>query len=93
MLIGYSQDFVDPDKCKEVAENQIAQGADVVFQVAGGCGLGALEAAEERVSGVSASTPTRVHGPARPDERVKKVDLGVSRRIEARKAGKFNGNT
>ena len=43
MLVGYSQDFVAQDKCKTVAQNQIGQGSQVVFQVAGGCGLGALE--------------------------------------------------
>ena len=32
-------------KCKELALNQIAKGSQVVFQVAGGCGLGALSAA------------------------------------------------
>jgi basic membrane protein A len=36
VLIGYSQDFVASDKCKTVAENQISQGAQVLFQVAGG---------------------------------------------------------
>ena len=41
-LNGYSQDFVAQDKCKELALDQIDQGSDVVFQVAGGCGLGAL---------------------------------------------------
>jgi len=47
VLIGYSQDFVASDKCKAVAESQIAQGAQVLFQVAGGCGLGVLKAADE----------------------------------------------
>jgi basic membrane protein A len=46
-LNGYSQDFVAQDKCKEVALNHINAGADVVFQVAGQCGLGALDAAKE----------------------------------------------
>ena len=58
VLNGYSQDFVDQAKCKEVALDQIAKGSDVVFQVAGGCGLGALDAAEGRAPGASASTPT-----------------------------------
>ena len=43
VLVGYSQDFVATDKCKTVATNQIAQGAQVLFQVAGGCGLGTLQ--------------------------------------------------
>ena len=47
VLIGYSQDFVATDKCKTVAQNQISQGAQVLFQVAGGCGLGTLKAADE----------------------------------------------
>src|ERR671914_2138883 len=52
-LNGYSQDFVDQAKCKEIALDQIARGSQVVFQVAGGCGLGALDAAkEEGVQGI-----------------------------------------
>ena len=47
-LFGYSQDFVDQAKCKEIALNQIAEGSQVVFAVAGGCGLGALDAAKEK---------------------------------------------
>ena len=45
---NYSQDWDDQAKCKELALNQIAAGSGVVFQVAGGCGLGALNAAGER---------------------------------------------
>src|SRR5204863_8133842 len=45
---AYSQDFSDQAKCKQVALNQIEQGAGVIFQVAGGCGLGALDAAKEK---------------------------------------------
>jgi len=47
VLIGYSQDFVAADKCKTVAEDQIAQGAQILFQVAGQCGLGTLKAADD----------------------------------------------
>ena len=48
MRWDYSQDWDDQAKCKELALNQIAAGSGVVFQVAGGCGLGALNAAKER---------------------------------------------
>ncbi|HEY7732691.1 MAG TPA: BMP family ABC transporter substrate-binding protein, partial [Gaiellaceae bacterium] len=48
VLSAYSEDFVDQAKCKEIALNQISQGADVVFAAAGGCGLGALQAAKEQ---------------------------------------------
>jgi basic membrane protein A len=45
---GYSQDWENQAKCKELALSQIAHGSGVVFQVAGGCGLGALDAAREK---------------------------------------------
>ena len=48
MLNAYSNDFNDAAKCKEIALDQISQGADVVFQVAGDCGLGAIDAACEK---------------------------------------------
>jgi basic membrane protein A len=48
VLVGYSNDFTDPTKCAGVATTQISQGADVVFQVAGGCGNGALTAAGQK---------------------------------------------
>ena len=48
VLTGYSQEFVAQAPCKELALDQISKGSQVVFQVAGGCGLGALSAAEGR---------------------------------------------
>jgi basic membrane protein A len=47
-LNGYTDDFWDPVKGKSVALSQIAKGSRVIFQVASTCGLGALEAAQER---------------------------------------------
>src|SRR6266536_6684185 len=64
LLNGYSQDFADQQKCKEIALNQIAEGAGVVFQVAGGCGLGALEAAKEKdVWGIGVDADQSFLGP------------------------------
>ena len=40
-----AQDFLDQAKCKSVAQNQLDAGSQVVFGVAGPCGLGALDAA------------------------------------------------
>jgi basic membrane protein A len=48
VLNAYSQDFEDLAKCKEIALDQIAHGSDVVFQVAGKCGLGAIDGACEK---------------------------------------------
>jgi basic membrane protein A len=47
-LLNYSQDFVDQSKCKELALNQIAAGAQVIFADAGACGLGVDDAAREK---------------------------------------------
>jgi basic membrane protein A len=45
VLTGYSNDFLDVNKCDALARVQIAKGAGSVFDVAGACGLGALAAA------------------------------------------------
>lgn len=45
VLVDYSDDFTDANKCEAIARDQIARGAGVVFNVAGSCGLGALHAA------------------------------------------------
>src|SRR5690242_17776670 len=42
VFVDYSDDFTDPTKCSDKTNSQISRGADVVFQVAGGCGLGVL---------------------------------------------------
>jgi basic membrane protein A len=46
-LTGYSGDFASPQKCRTIALSQIARGSGVIFNVAGGCGLGAVAAAKE----------------------------------------------
>jgi basic membrane protein A len=48
VLTGYSNDFLNQQRCRAIALQQIAGGAGVVFNVAGGCGVGALEAAGQR---------------------------------------------
>jgi basic membrane protein A len=48
VLFNYANDptFNDPTKCKATAASQIARGTRVIFAIAGGCGLGALDAAK-----------------------------------------------
>jgi basic membrane protein A and related proteins len=92
--VGYSQDFVAQDKCKELALNQIDQGSQVVFQVAGGCGLGALDAAKEsNVWGVGVDKDQAFLGPHILTSAVKRVDQSVYLTAAAVKAGKFKGGT
>ena len=47
VLTAYSEGFSDPAKGKELTLAMYEQGADIVYQVAGGTGEGVFEAAEE----------------------------------------------
>ena len=46
--IAYADSFTDPAKGKELALAQFGQGADIVFPIAGGTGIGCYEAVKER---------------------------------------------
>jgi basic membrane protein A len=92
VLNGYSQDFADQAKCKQVALNQIEQGAGVIFQVAGGCGLGALDAAKEKhVWGIGVDADQSFLGPHILTSAVKRVDTAVFDAIKLVVDGKFKG--
>ena len=92
--IGYSQDFVAADKCKTVAENQIAQGAQVLFQVAGGCGLGTLKAADEAgIWGIGVDKDQYNDAKRVLTSGVKRVDTGVFQAVQQAAEGKFQGGS
>lgn len=94
VLKGYSQDFVKQDLCKNVAENQIAAGAHVVFAVAGLCGLGALSAAKDHgIWGVGVDRDQSFLGTYILTSAVKRVDVGVYNAIRQAKAGKYKGGS
>ena len=89
---SYSDDFVDQAKCKEIALDQISKGSDVVFQVAGGCGLGALDAAkQESVWGIGVDADQSFLGDHILTSAVKRVDTAVFDSIKDAKDGKFKG--
>jgi basic membrane protein A and related proteins len=89
-LNGYSQDFVDQAKCKQIALNQIQQGSKVVFQVAGACGLGALSAAQQQgVQGIGVDADQAYLGSYILTSAEKKVDVAVFNAIKNLMAGKF----
>jgi basic membrane protein A len=89
---GYSQDFSVEAKCKEIALNQIAAGSDVVFQVAGGCGLGALDAAKTKnVWGIGVDADQGFLGPHILTSALKGVDEAVFLSIKDAKEGHFKG--
>src|SRR5437660_1505781 len=92
-LNAYSQDFVKQDVCKTIALNQIQAGAGVVFQVAGGCGLGVIKAAADKnvwAIGVDADQsyidPRHVLTSA-----TKHVDVAVFKAIQSVVNGTFKG--
>ena len=92
VLIGYSQDFVATDKCKTVAENQLSQGAEVVFQVAGGCGLGTIKAADEAGKwSIGVDVDQYKLGKRVLTSAVKRVDNGVYQAIQQVAKGQFAG--
>ena len=93
-LNGYSQDFVDQAKCKEIALDQIAQGSKVVFQVAGQCGLGALDAAKEKgVQGIGVDADQAYLGDHILTSALKKVDVAVYNAIKRATDGTFKGGS
>jgi basic membrane protein A len=91
-LHGYSQNFVAQDKCKEIALNQIAKGSKVVFQVAGQCGLGALDAAKGKgAQGIGVDADQGYLGSYILTSAQKKVDVAVFNAIKAAQANAFKG--
>jgi basic membrane protein A len=91
-LNGYSQDFVAQDKCKEVALQQMGEESDVVFQVAGGCGLGAIQGAKEQKKwGIGVDTDQAFLGTQVLTSATKKVDVGVFSTIALAKSKKWKG--
>jgi len=93
-LINFSQDFTDQAKCKELALDQIDRGSKVVFQVAGGCGLGALDAAKEKgVWGLGVDKDQSFLGPHILTSAVKRVDRSVEAVIAAADLGLYPGGT
>jgi basic membrane protein A len=94
VLVQYSQDFVATDKCKTVATNEISQGADVLFQVAGGCGLGTLKAADDAGKwGIGVDVDQYNDAKRVLTSGVKRVDTGVFDAIQQASAGKFQGGS
>ena len=92
VLVGFSQDFGAQDKCKELALNQIAQGSQAVFQVAGGCGLGALDAAKEKGKwGIGVDKDQSDLGPHILTSAVKRVDVAVFDTVKAIQEGTYEG--
>ena len=81
VLANYANDltFSDQAKCKETALGQIQKGTRAIFQVAGLCGLGALQAAKEakNVWGIGVDADQLYLGPFMMTSALKRVNVAV----------------
>jgi basic membrane protein A len=93
-LVQYSNSFTNEAACATVAQNEIGQGAQVIFQVAGLCGDGALKQASKQGKwgiGVDADefgVASRILTSA-----IKKTDVGVEHAIQDSFHNHFPGGT
>jgi len=93
VLVSYAGTFADPAKGEEMAIPQYDQGADVIFQVAGGTGMGVINAAKKKnkwVIGVD-----RDQNSLAPDNvissMIKRLDIAVFNAIQMVQDGAFKG--
>lgn len=87
--------FSDPGKAAEVTKSQLDQGADVVFQVAGGAGAGVLQAAADAGKlgiGVD-SNQNYLHPGNVLTSMMKRVDVATYNAFMDEKNGKWSAGT
>jgi basic membrane protein A and related proteins len=94
VLDQYSNSFTDESACSTVAQNEIGQGAQVVFQVAGLCGDGALkEASKLGKWGIGVDADEYKVASRILTSAVKKTDVGVYDVVKQVVQGKFKGGS
>jgi basic membrane protein A len=89
VLLNYANDptFNDQAKCRETTLSQIARGSGIVFEAAGACGLGGLDAAKRRgIWGIGVDADQGYLGRHMLTSATKKVDRAVFEAIKAFKA-------
>ena len=92
VLVGYSNDFTDPAKCKTVAKAQIDAKSDIEFQVAGGCGLGVLQqAGQSGVYSIGVDADQKDADGSVIASALKKVDVATYTAIQNVVKGQFSG--
>nr|BBH85821.1 BMP family ABC transporter substrate-binding protein [Thermosporothrix sp. COM3] len=94
VLVTYTQDFQATAKCKDAALSMINQHqADIIFQDAGGCGVGALDAAEqEGVFSIGVDADQSQVNKSVITSAVKRVDTSVYATVKDFVNGKFSNN-
>ncbi|MBV9712961.1 MAG: BMP family ABC transporter substrate-binding protein [Ktedonobacteraceae bacterium] len=94
VIINYSQDFSNTAKCKDIATSQINQNsADIIFQVAGGCGVGALDAADQKgVFGIGVDSDQGYVHTSVITSALKRVNVAVYDTIKSFENGQYTNN-
>jgi basic membrane protein A and related proteins len=97
VLTNYANDptFNDQTKCKVTTQGQISRGSGIVFEAAGGCGLGGLSAAKQKgIWGIGVDSDQGFIGPFMLTSALKRVDVAVYLAIKqyAQNPGAFKGN-
>ncbi len=94
VLVNFSQSFTDTAKCKDIANSRIASDkADIVFQVAGGCGVGSLDAANSKgVYGIGVDADQSSVNGSVITSALKRVDTAVYDTIMNTENGKYSNN-
>jgi basic membrane protein A len=93
VLAGYSNDFIDVNKCDAIARVQIVKGAGSVFDVAGQCGLGALAAARRAgIWGIGVDTDQSFLGPFILTSVEKRYDAGLRGLLEQVRTGRLRSS-
>lgn len=92
ILGGYAGTFTDRSAGVKAASDQIAHGADILFQVAAVTGLGYLETAGGHgVYGIGADSNQSYLGSYVLTSALKKVSVAVRETVQATARGKFSG--
>jgi basic membrane protein A len=93
VLHSYANNFGDPAKGKELADSMFAQGADIVYQVAGGTGVGIIQAARQtRHYAIGVDSDQDFLAPGHVlTSMVKRTDFAVYDSIDRLVCGKLRG--
>jgi Uncharacterized ABC-type transport system, periplasmic component/surface lipoprotein len=94
VLVNYSNSFSDTAKCQDIANSDVdAHKADIIFQVAGGCGNGALQAAKAKgVYSIGVDSDQSKVNDSVITSAIKRVDVSVSDTITNFQNGQFTAN-
>jgi basic membrane protein A len=93
VLTAYSNSFGDPAKGSQLADTMFQQGADIVYQVAGGTGAGVIQSAKRNnhyAIGVDDNQDKLAPGYVLTSV-LKRTDLAVQKVVEQYADGKFPG--